>query len=65
MIEDIYDRYEIDGRPFKTRYKGTCTLDDDHPIKVNDLVARVIRKDNPALPVGGVICKKCVAELRL
>lgn len=63
-MSEIWEKYEIVGRAFDSQYRGTCTLDRDHVIKRGDRVARVQRKDNPMLTVGGVACKLCVAELR-
>ncbi len=64
MIEDLTEKYEIDGRPFDAVYKGVCTFDREHVIKRGDKVAKIIRKDNPMLPVPGVACKRCTEELR-
>lgn len=60
-----HSNYEIDGGTFESQYRGACTLDRDHPIKRGDRVARVIRRDNPTLTVPGVVCKKCLSEIRL
>lgn len=59
-----YENFEIDGGTFESQYRGRCALDPDHAIKRGERVARVIRKDNPMLPVGGVVCKNCVSEIR-
>lgn len=64
MDEAIWERYEIIGRPFKSQFRGTCTLDRDHEIKRGELVARVQRADNPMLVVGGVACKMCISEMK-
>lgn len=64
MTQEIWDRYEIVGRAFESQYSGRCTLDPDHKIKRGDRVARIQRKDNPMLPVSGVVCKNCVSDLR-
>lgn len=61
---DFYDRYEIVGRTFESQFSGRCTLDPEHKIKRGQRVARVQRKDNPMLPVGGVACRLCIDELR-
>ena len=63
-MTELYDRYEIDGRIFEAQYRGVCTLDPEHKIKRGDRVARLIRKDNPMLTVGGVACKHCTEEIR-
>lgn len=59
-----HENYEIDGGTFESQYVGRCALDREHKIKRGDRVARVFRKDNPTLTVGGVVCKNCVSEIR-
>ena len=63
-MEDLSEKYEIEGRIFESQYRGRCTLDPEHPIKRGDRVARLLRKDNPMLTVPGVACKRCVEEIR-
>ena len=65
MSDDfIGDKYEIVGRTFESQFHGRCTLDRDHKIKRGDRVARIQRKDNPMLPIAGVVCKLCLGDLR-
>lgn len=54
------DEFEITRGPFKTMYRGTCTVNRDHEVKPGDLVAVVQRADNPFLPVPGVACYRCI-----
>lgn len=54
------DEFEIVRGPFKTAYRGTCTIDRMHEMKPGELVAVVQRADNPMLPVPGVACYRCI-----
>jgi hypothetical protein len=60
---DSEDLYEVIGRAFETKYKGHCTLNYDHKIKMGSRVARVQRRDNPMIPVPGVACSDCIRML--
>lgn len=66
MMEDdeIFGRYEVVGRTFESQFHGRCTLDREHKIKRGDRVARIQRTDNPMLPISGVVCKNCLADIR-
>lgn len=55
--------YEI-VRKFRASYATTCLLC-EKPVRVNYLVAKVQRSDNPMLPVTGVVgpcCTKLLSE---
>lgn len=60
---DPEDVFEVVGRAFESKYKGHCTLNYDHKIKMGSRVARVQRKDNPMIPVTGVACSDCIRIL--
>lgn len=61
---EIWERYELVGGTFEARYPARCTLDYEHKIKRGDRVAKIQRKDNPMLPVPGIACKNCTADIR-
>lgn len=61
--EDPEDVFEIVGRAFEAKYKGRCTINYDHVIKMGSRVAKVQRQDNPMIPVAGVACEKCIRLL--
>lgn len=64
VIDDTPEiEYEVLLPAFRSLYKGVCTIDARHRIKVQDLVAKVQRSDNPALIVTGVACKTCTQIL--
>jgi len=60
---DPEDVFEVVGRAFEAKYKGHCTINYDHKIKMGSRVARVQRKDNPMIPVSGVACSECIRML--
>jgi hypothetical protein len=62
--EDISETFEIDGRTVETGFPGRCTLNYEHKIKRGERVAQIRRKDNPFIPISGVVCKRCIEELR-
>jgi hypothetical protein len=51
------------SRKFRAQYPGWCAVDDDHRIRLGDLVAKIGRSDNPMKPLSGVACQKCVRML--
>ena len=61
--EDPEDVFEIVGKSFEAQYKGRCTINYDHVIKLGTKVARVQRQDNPMIPVSGVACAACIRLL--
>jgi hypothetical protein len=61
--EDAEIEFEVIGRAFEAKYRGHCTLDYDHKIKMGSRVARVQRRDNPMIPVAGVACSECIRML--
>ncbi len=63
MDDDEDVEYEVIGRAFEAKYKGHCTLNYDHKIKMGARVARVQRQDNPMIPVPGVACSECIRML--
>jgi hypothetical protein len=48
---------------FNAMYPALCALNRNHKIKPNDLVAKIRRLNNPMLPLPGVVCKDCFADL--
>ncbi len=65
---DLDDEFESDTdyeivAVFDAQYPGHCAIDWDHKIKVRDRVARIQHADNPALPVRGLACTKCMRDL--
>lgn len=61
--EDPEDIYEVIGKAFEAKYKGHCTINYDHKIKMGSRVARIQRQDNPMIPVAGVACSDCIRML--
>lgn len=61
--EDPEDLFEVVGRAFEAKYKGHCTINYDHKIKMGSRVAKIQRKDNPMIPVSGVACSECIRML--
>ena len=62
-LDDDGPEYETVGRPFKSQFRGVCTIEYRHSNKRGDLVARVRRADNPNILIGGVACKNCTLML--
>lgn len=56
------DEFEITAI-FEAQFPGNCAINWDHRIKVRDKVARIQHADNPALPVRGLACTKCMRDL--
>jgi hypothetical protein len=48
---------------FTTSFPGLCALNRTHKIKPNETVAKIRRRNNPMLPLPGVVCKDCFADL--
>jgi hypothetical protein len=59
------ERYVIKGGIFPALYPGACTLDYEHPVKRGDKVGKIQYADNPMVPIPGVACKRCTAEIKL
>lgn len=56
------DDYKL-ARTFKARYEGNCAIEPSHVIFKWDDISRVVRVDNPFLPVAGYACRVCTARL--
>lgn len=57
------DTFEIVA-VFEAQYPGNCAVNWDHKIKVRDRVARIQYAANPALPVRGLACTKCMRDMQ-
>lgn len=65
ILEDAFTAEAEDAeflvvKVFRATFHGHCTLDPWHKIRRNDLIGRVVRGDNPFVPLHGYACAACV-----
>lgn len=59
---EAVEPYEIVA-VFDAQFPGHCNMNWEHKIKPGVRVARLQHANNPALPVPGVACTKCMRDL--